>query len=174
MKSVEKNISPRKNFLDENFAENFGSRVRENKNAAACLRAAASVRTCESRLFFFGDMDFYFGGDVAEDFDLHGEVAEGFQRVVELDLALVDLEALGFEGFGDVAVGDGAEELIVFAGLARELELDAVERRRTASRRRPCSVAVFFASAPRMRSSAFMLPVVASMASFFGSRKLRA
>jgi hypothetical protein len=85
-------------------------------------------RKSSRELFFFGDLDFDFGGDIAEDFDLHGEVAEGFDWVVELDLALVNLEALGFESFGDVPVGDRAEELVVLAGLARELELDAVER----------------------------------------------
>jgi hypothetical protein len=88
----------------------------------------SGIGDVETRLFFFGDGDFDFGGDVAEDFDFYGEIAEGLQRVVELDLALIDLVALSFEGFGDVAVGDGAEELVVFAGLARELELDAVER----------------------------------------------
>src|ERR1700722_6482915 len=89
--------------------------------------AAASVKL-DPRLFFFGDGDFEFGGDVTEDFYLDGKFAKGFDRVVELDLALVDLEALGFERVGDVAVGNRAEELSVFGGLARELKLDAVER----------------------------------------------
>src|SRR5579872_1884709 len=123
---VEKNISRRNISLDENFdGKNFGLRVAETKMP---LRVSCSgIGDVESRLFFFGDLDFDFGRDVAEDFDLYGEVAEGLQRVVELDLALVDLVALGFEGFGDVAVGDGAEELVIFAGLARELQLNAVE-----------------------------------------------
>ncbi len=46
-----------------------------------------------------------------------------------VDLALVDFEALGFERIGNVAGGDRAEELIVFAGLAREAELDTVQSR---------------------------------------------
>ena len=66
------------------------------------------------RFFFY--LGFYFGGYVAEDFHGDGIFAEGFDGFAELDLALVDLEALGGEGFGDVAGGDGAEELVVFAG----------------------------------------------------------
>src|SRR5580704_11787538 len=109
---VEKNISRRNISLDENFyGKNFGLRVAETKMP---LRVSCSgIGDVASRLFFFGDLDFYFRGDVAEDFDFDGEIAEGLQRVVELDLAFVDLVALGFEGFGDVAVGNGAEELVV-------------------------------------------------------------
>jgi len=44
--------------------------------------------------------------------------ADYFDGVVELDFALVDCVALGGQGFGDVVGGDGAEELIVFAGFA--------------------------------------------------------
>ena len=67
---------------------------------------------------FFGDVDLDLGGDVAEDFEGDGEVAEGFERLGELDLALVDLEAFFLEAVGDVARGDGAEHLVVLAGLA--------------------------------------------------------
>jgi len=71
MKSVKKISRRESNFLDErNFC------VRENKNAAAPFEQRH--RKGESRLFLFGDLDFYFGGDVAEDFDFYGEVAEGF------------------------------------------------------------------------------------------------
>src|SRR6266852_1949050 len=85
----------------------------------------------ESRelLGFFFDLGFYFGGYVAENFYDDGILAEGFDGFAELDLALVDLEALHGEGFGDVGGGDGAEELVVLAGLAGEAESDAVDER---------------------------------------------
>src|SRR6202011_2014270 len=85
----------------------------------------------ESRelLGFFFDVGFYFGGDVAEDFYGDGIFAEGFDGFAELDLALVNLEALRGEGFGDVAGSDGAEELVVLAGLAGEAHSDAVDER---------------------------------------------
>src|SRR5579872_2668511 len=121
MKSWKKYFTSKIIFLTKEFSQSAKTKMP--------LRVAGSgIGKGELKLFFFGDLNFDFGGDVAEDFDFYREVAEGFERVVELDLALVDLETLGFESFGDVAVGDGAEELIVLAGLARELELDAVER----------------------------------------------
>src|SRR4029077_12344445 len=72
---------------------------------------------------------FYFGGDVAEDFYGDGIFAEGFDGFAQLDLALVDLETLRGEGFGDVAGGDGAEELVILAGLASEAHGDAIDER---------------------------------------------
>jgi len=72
-------------------------------------------------------LGFYLGGYVAENFYGDGIFAEGADGLLELDLALVDLEALGGEGVGDVGGGDGAEELIVLAGLAREADADAVD-----------------------------------------------
>src|SRR5258708_4084491 len=80
-------------------------------------------------LRFLFDVGFYFGGYVAEDFYGDGIFAEGFDGLAELDLALVDLEALGGEGFGDVAGGYGAEELVVLAGLAGEADTHAVDER---------------------------------------------
>src|SRR5258708_7614426 len=80
-------------------------------------------------LRFLFDLGFYFGGYVAEDLHGDGIFAEGFDGFAELDLALVELEALRGEGLGDVGGGDGAEELIVFAGLAGEAHGDAVDER---------------------------------------------
>src|ERR1700674_2475062 len=47
-----------------------------------------------------------------------------------MDLALVDLEALRGESFGDIGSGDGAEELVVLAGLAGEAHGDAIDEGR--------------------------------------------
>src|ERR1700676_538789 len=80
-------------------------------------------------LGFFFDLDFYFGGYVAEDLYGDGIFADGFDGFLELDLALIDLEALRGEGFGDVGGSDGTEELIVLAGLAGEAHGDAVDER---------------------------------------------
>ena len=79
-----------------------------------------------------GENDQMFGsvttGDIAEDFDGDGIFAEGFDGIGELDLALIDLEVLRGETFGDVGGGDGAEHLVVLAGLAGEVERHAVEQ----------------------------------------------
>ena len=50
----------------------------------------------------------------------HGEFPEGFQGLVQLDLAAIEVEALLDERIGQIPRGDGAEELIVLAGLAGE------------------------------------------------------
>src|SRR5882762_7604617 len=83
----------------------------------------------ESKLYlrFFFYVDFYFGGYVAEDFYRYGIFAEGLHGFLELELALVDLEILRGEGIGDVAGGHRAEELVVLAGLAGEVQRDAVD-----------------------------------------------
>ena len=81
------------------------------------------------QLFFLGDVDGDLSGDVAENFDGDGIVAEGFDGIGDLDLALIDFEILGGQGFGYVGGGNGAEHLIVLAGLAGEAERDAVEER---------------------------------------------
>src|SRR5258708_20822312 len=80
-------------------------------------------------LRFLFDLGFYFGGYVAEDSHGDGIFAEGFDGFAELDLALVDLEALRGEGFSDVGGSDGTEELVVLAGLAGEAHGDAVDER---------------------------------------------
>src|SRR5690242_9016048 len=77
----------------------------------APTEAFASAAELES--FFFGHVNDHLGGDVTEDFDGDGIFAEGFDGIGELDLALVDLEGLRGETFGDVGGGDGAEHLIV-------------------------------------------------------------
>src|ERR1700720_2532639 len=94
------------------------------------LVRAAAVSFHEIQILrFFVDLGFYFGGYVAENFYGDGIFAEGADWFLELDLALIDLEALRRERFGDVGSGYGTEELIVLAGLAREADSDAVDER---------------------------------------------
>lgn len=114
-----------KSFLvafDENEQKRKGTMYR------APTRKTSSDRVLE--LFFFGDVDRNLSGDVAKDFDGDGIFAEGLDGIGELDLALIDFEILRGEAFGDVGGGYGAEHLIVFASLAREVQRDAVDQRR--------------------------------------------
>ena len=126
-----------------------------------------------SVLGFFFDLGFYFGGYVAKDFYGDGIFAEGFDGFSELDLALVDLETLRAESFGDVGGSDGAEELVVLAGLAGEAHGDAVDERGLLLRGFELGGG-FLGERGADALEAFMLPLVASMASLCGSRKLRA
>lgn len=94
------------------------------------LGLAAAVELVVGRdLRFFFDLGFYFGGYVAENFYGDGIFAKGADGFLELDLALIDLEALGGERIGDIGGGDGAEELIVLASLARETDGHTAEGR---------------------------------------------
>jgi len=79
-------------------------------------------------LGFFFDRHFDLGGDVAEDPDGHREFADSFERLTELCLALLDLEALSGESFGNVGGRDRAKHLVVLTGFARELQRNAVEQ----------------------------------------------
>src|SRR6266852_5852200 len=107
----------------------FSEKKVKRKNDEACCATATRRRSARRRLRFFFDLGFYFGGYVAEDFYGDGIFAEGFDGFAELHLALVDLEALRGEGLGDVARGDGTEELIVLAGLAGEAHGNAGDER---------------------------------------------
>ena len=77
------------------------------------------------RLFFLLDRHLEARGHFAVQLDRHVELAERLERLVELDLAAVDGEALGLERLGHVTGGDRAEEVVVLAHLAGELERDA-------------------------------------------------
>ena len=55
-------------------------------------------------------------------------LAEGLDRVVELDSPAVHRVALGRQRVGDVLGGDGAEQLAFLAGLARQCERHRAER----------------------------------------------
>ena len=56
--------------------------------------------------------------DLAVQPDRDGEITEALDRLGELNLPAIDVEAFGGEFTGDVGGCDGAEELAVFAGLA--------------------------------------------------------
>src|SRR3982074_945668 len=99
------------------------------KSGAACCATLTETKIRAKGLRFLFDLGLYFSGYVAEDFYGDGIFAEGFDGFTELDLALIDLEALRGESFGDVAGGDGAEQLVVLAGLAGEAHGDAVDER---------------------------------------------
>src|ERR1700730_16214041 len=103
----------------------------EAKRKSGAARCATTTETKIARrwLGFFFDLGFHFGGYVAKDFYGNGIFAEGFDGFAELDLALVNLEALRGEGFSDVAGSDGAEELVVLAGALGEAHSDAVDER---------------------------------------------
>src|SRR5712671_1211591 len=96
---------------------------------AAGLRRLRPALHLRELLRFFFYVDFYFGGYVAEDFYRDGIFAQGFDGFFELELALVDFEILRGEGVGDVAGGHRAEELVVLAGFAGEVQRDAVDDR---------------------------------------------
>src|SRR6516165_7000190 len=81
-----------------------------------------------SRLGCLFDVNLELGSDVTKDLDDDGVFAKGLDGIGKLDLALVNLEALCLQPIGDVAGGDGAEHLIVFAGLAVELQGNAIEQ----------------------------------------------
>src|SRR5579864_2267794 len=76
-------------------------------------------RTLLSFRFLFDD-HFDVAGDLLVEPDGHGELAQGLQRFVNLDLAAVDDVPLFLEFSGDVSGGDRAEELVVLAGTALE------------------------------------------------------
>src|SRR5216684_9243876 len=116
-------------MVSESVQKFFSEKKGQRKNGAACCATTTRRRSARRRLRFFFDLGFYFGGYVAEDSHGDGIFAEGFDGFAELDLALVELEALRGEGFGDVGGGNGAEELIVLAGLAGEAHRDAVDER---------------------------------------------
>src|SRR6478609_4695457 len=60
----------------------------------------------------------------------HGVLAQRLDRMLQLDAPTVDLVPLARQLLGDVLGGDGAEELALFAGFARQPKLNPRERRR--------------------------------------------
>src|SRR5580765_2095708 len=100
-------------------------------NWAAALQKEAQRCCAPTRklvaLGFFVDSNLDGGGDVAEDLDGDSLLADDFHGFAELYLALVHLEALRFERFGNIAGSNRAEHLIVLAGLAGKLDGNAVQ-----------------------------------------------
>src|SRR5712692_4862069 len=66
-------------------------------------------------------------GHISMQSDGHSEFAQGLERLMDLDLAAIHVEALLLEGFRDVARGNRAKELIVFAGTALKRNRDSLE-----------------------------------------------
>src|SRR5208282_1362263 len=76
---------------------------------------------------FFVDNDLQVRAHVLVQLDGDGELADRLQRLVQLDLAAIDVEALFLEPFGNIARRDRTEQLIAFARLAQELHFESVE-----------------------------------------------
>jgi hypothetical protein len=111
---------------DRSFAPAIGSMMTKSmiskSMAAACpsngfalLRwpvRRASARPTPAGLLrrrFLLDEHFDVGGYILVQLDGDGELAERLQRLVQLDLAAIDVEAFFFECVGDVAGGHRAE-----------------------------------------------------------------
>src|SRR5271165_1636275 len=104
----------------------FSARIKKGRKR---LRPSSCNELCR-KLFhvFFFDVDLDGGVDVAEDLDGHGVIAESLDGLGDVDLALVHLEVLRRERFGDVAAGDGAEHLLVFAGFTLKGERNVIQQ----------------------------------------------
>src|ERR1019366_1318975 len=76
---------------------------------------------------FLAHRDLHRDRNVLVQLDRNVEFAHGLQRNVEIDLAAVDREALGFQRVRDVGRGDRAEQLIVLARLAGKRQFLAGE-----------------------------------------------
>src|SRR5258708_7160097 len=104
-----------------------GKRSKISRGTAWCASTLQNVRRERRFLFlhFFLDDCADMGDDVAKDFDGDVVLADGFDWFGELYLALVDLEALYRETFGDISGRDRSEHLIILAGLALEVQRNA-------------------------------------------------
>src|SRR6266581_420468 len=78
------------------------------------------------RFFLYGHFDLR--GDVAEHLDRHLRFPDDLDRLGELHLTLVGFEALRGKPFRNVGGGHRTEHLIVFTGLARELQRYAIQQ----------------------------------------------
>src|SRR5213075_221108 len=80
--------------------------------------AGGGARATLGTLFccFLLDNNFQVRSDVFVEPDGHGEFAQGFEGLVNLDLPAIDVETLLGQGVRDVAGGYGAEELLLFSG----------------------------------------------------------
>jgi len=58
---------------------------------------------------FLLDHNLQIRGHVLVQLHRHGELAQGLQRLVELDLAAIQVDSLFYNGVGNVAGGDRAE-----------------------------------------------------------------
>ena len=79
------------------------------------------------RCCFFSNHNLQVRGYIFVQLDRDDELADGFQRFVQLNFAAIDVEALFLETFGNVARGYRSEELIVLARLAGERHFEPIE-----------------------------------------------
>src|SRR5258708_29449075 len=95
-----------------------------NREPSAVTR---TPRAC-GRLFLVGDDPHLDLRDhLAVDLHGHGALAQGLERLGQLDFPLVDVEALFLQRLGDVRRGDRPVEGVVLADAARELDPDGAE-----------------------------------------------
>src|SRR5579884_2985768 len=93
---------------------------------ASLTRAAfASLRPCFAALAIHCDL--HVRRDFAVQLDRHMEFAEALERIVEVNLATIDVEALCFERARDLGGSNGSEEVILLADFALERKLHIVE-----------------------------------------------
>src|SRR6266704_3736608 len=76
---------------------------------------------------FFLDYYFYRGGHVAVQLDGHGELAQSFKGFIKQYFAAVHFKAASVEFTGDIAGGDGTEELVMLGRLAGEIDDESGE-----------------------------------------------
>src|SRR5579884_2900269 len=76
---------------------------------------------------FLFDDHFDVAGDLLVEPDGHGELAQGLQRFVHLDLATIDGVSLLLEFSGDVSGGHRAEELVMLTRTALEFNGDTFQ-----------------------------------------------
>src|SRR5829696_5199283 len=82
---------------------------------------------CHDSRLLLDDPDADLGLHVRVQLDWHAIDAERLDRLVQIDQALLDVEALRVELLGDVCRGDGAEQLALLADACREGELHFFE-----------------------------------------------
>src|SRR6266851_6508894 len=106
-------------------ASRLCGRVRSATAVSGMARGSEKFLTFLSAGSFSHDADLEVRRDVAMELHRNGVVAELLDRLRELQLAAVQLEAFGGERLGDVAAGDRAVERLGLADLAGNLDLDA-------------------------------------------------
>src|SRR5437660_9660275 len=79
------------------------------------------------RFRFFLHRDLHLAHHVAMQADWHFELADVLERLIELDLAAVNVEALALQRLGDIRRGDRTEQVVFLAGFALEAERGAVQ-----------------------------------------------
>src|SRR5581483_2399737 len=85
----------------------------------------ASLRSCFAAFAIYGDL--HMCRDFAMQLNRHVEFAEALQRIVEVNLASIDIEAFALECRGDVCRRHRTKKVILLADFALECELHVIE-----------------------------------------------